>query len=238
MSRIILALDELDYFDLAPLFERFEGKVAGFKLGMGLYQNPSAVKFLYDRHRDKEVRPLIMVDLKFKLNPGEMRQAIKRFSFADFITIWAINQEASIRVAVETAQNAQIIAVTIPTTMSLQECVKIHRQTPDDMVQHLGQHARKAGVHGLVYSGWEGHIRDQVWMNGATSIMPGIRTGAVPLGPHDDQQRIVSPADAIYAGATYLVVGRPILQAPDPEVPLQAMNAEVNRAVHPHAPRS
>jgi orotidine-5'-phosphate decarboxylase len=97
-----------------------------------------------------------------------------------------------------------------------------------DLVQRRAQQARKAGIDGLILSPLElAPIRATVGA-GMTLVTPGVRPLGAALG---DQKRVMTPGEAIAAGADYLVVGRPITRADDPRAAATAIVAEIDAAL-------
>jgi orotidine-5'-phosphate decarboxylase len=98
-------------------------------------------------------------------------------------------------------------------------------------VLRLADLTQSAGLDGVVASpGETPHIRHRCGPE-FTIVTPGIRGGAATRGSKDDQERTMGPAEAIAAGASYIVVGRPIIAAPDPRAAAEAIADEANRAV-------
>jgi len=108
----------------------------------------------------------------------------------------------------------ELLAVTVLTSMDEMQLKAsgVHR-TPAEQVELLAQLGLDAGIRGFVCSPNEVRTLRALAGLGATLVVPGIRPAGSAAG---DQKRIATPADALSAGASYLVVGRPITQAPDP----------------------
>jgi orotidine-5'-phosphate decarboxylase len=94
----------------------------------------------------------------------------------------------------------------------------------EDQVLNLAMLTQRAGLHGVVCSAQEAAMLRQELGNGFCLVTPGIRPADASL---DDQNRVVTPARALALGASYLVIGRPITQAPDPLKALQAIQQEI-----------
>jgi orotidine-5'-phosphate decarboxylase len=125
------------------------------------------------------------------------------------------------------ARHTKVIAVTVLTSISAEECQRIYGRSPEVMAIVFAEMAHKAGLDGVVASPNEAaHIRS-IQGPDFLIVTPGVRP---PGSTTHDQQRIDTPAGAIRAGSDYVVVGRPITQAPNPLEALMAINAEVAQA--------
>jgi orotidine-5'-phosphate decarboxylase len=126
--------------------------------------------------------------------------------------------------AAASASGPKVLAVTVLTSMDgAQLAATGVALPPDKQVLSLGQMAYRAGIRGFVASAEEvSGLRTA--HTDATLVIPGIRPAGAAIG---DQKRVATPAAAIAAGADYLVVGRPITQAPDPAAAAQAILDEI-----------
>jgi orotidine-5'-phosphate decarboxylase len=96
-----------------------------------------------------------------------------------------------------------------------------------EQVTRLAQLARAAGLDGVVASPQETRTIRECCGAEFTVVTPGVRGGGASTGGKDDQERTMSPGEAIAAGASYLVVGRPILGAPDPRAAAERISSEI-----------
>ena len=229
-ERILVALDVETREQALRLADGLRGSVGGFKIGSRLFtaEGPSMVRTLTERG-DR-----VFLDLKFHDIPNTVATAVEA---ATQLGVWMVNVHASGGTAMMRAARAAahetaakhniqpplVIAVTVLTSMS--QAALLETGIPIDLmdqVLRLAELTRDAGLDGVVASPREtSAIRSRCGAAFAI-VTPGIRGGALRQGSgqaafKDDQERTMSPADAVAAGASYLVVGRPIIAAPDPK---------------------
>jgi orotidine-5'-phosphate decarboxylase len=230
VDQLLVALDVETRAQARELADSLRGVVGGFKIGSRLFtaEGPDMVRTLVDRG-DR-----IFLDLKWHDIPNTVRTAV---SGAASLGVWMVNVHASggttmMRAARDGAQEAAtkqgraaplVIAVTVLTSMnqaSLRETGIVIDLM--DQVLRLAELTKEAGLDGVVASPREiASIRARCGKEFAI-ITPGIRGGAA-TATKDDQERTMSPAEALAAGASYLVVGRPIIAAPDPRAAAEAI---------------
>ena len=122
-----------------------------------------------------------------------------------------------------------LVAVTILTSLAQEDIAEIgYPGTPAQNVSRLAALAEQSGLDGVVCSPLEVSALRGERGAGFQLVTPGVRPAGAST---DDQKRIMTPGDAIRAGASYLVVGRPVTAAADPLASLQAINAEVQVAI-------
>ena len=222
-SRILVALDVESKAEAVRLADLLRGSVGGFKIGSRLFtaEGPGMVRTLTDRG-DR-----VFLDLKFHDIPNTVATAV---AAAADLGVWMVNVHASggtamMRAAREAAQETAarsnrppplVIAVTVLTSLN-QAALRETGIVIDllDQVLRLAELTKEAGLDGVVASPRETKaIRARCGPDFAI-VTPGIR-GGTAAASKDDQERTMTPADAMAAGASYLVVGRPIIGAPDP----------------------
>lgn len=176
----------------------------------------------------------VFLDLKFHDIPNTVAAACR--AGAD-LGVWMLNVHASgglkmmqaAREAIDqSAHKPLLIGVTVLTSMDeagLKETGV--NATPAQQVQHLASLAQTSGLDGVVCSAQEAPMLRTALGGDFALVTPGIRPLGADVG---DQSRIMTPARAIEAGADYLVIGRPITQAPDPLAALQAIQMEIHAA--------
>jgi len=228
-KKIVVALDFSQEKDLWALVDQLDPTLCRLKIGKEMFTHfgPALVKALMAKGFD------IFLDLKFHDIPNTVGKAVR--AAAD-LGVWMVNVHAmgGIKMMESAVKSLDdfgkdkplLIAVTVLTSMSLEDLQELHLPAADILVPHLASLAHKAGIDGVVSSAREASIIKQVCGSDFVTVTPGIR----PLGAsQDDQQRILTPSDAIKQGADYLVIGRPITQHANPLAQLLAIHDEIAR---------
>lgn len=227
-DRLIVALDFPDARAALALVDRLEGAASWFKVGLELYiaEGNSLVAELERRGLS------IFLDLKLHDIPNTVASAVRAASRlgVDMLTVHAAGGSEMLAAAAEAAANGVgLLAVTVLTSMDATqlEATGVHA-TPAEQVEKLASLALANGIGGLVCSPIEvGGLRGKF---GAKPLLvtPGIRPQGSEAG---DQRRMATPAAAMAAGASYLVVGRPITRAEDPAAAARSIVAEMQSAI-------
>jgi orotidine-5'-phosphate decarboxylase len=227
-ARVIVALDYPDAASALQLVAGLSPDLCRLKVGKELFTRagPQLVEELAGRGFD------VFLDLKFHDIPNTVASACH--AAAD-LGVWMVNVHAlggermllAAREGLERAKHTPLlIAVTILTSMDGHDLAAVGLSgTPEDNVLRLAALAHLSGLDGVVCSSREtGILRDRLGPD-FRLITPGIR----PAGSQaDDQRRVMTPADAISAGSSYLVIGRPVTQADDPVSVLRTINSELS----------
>ena len=231
MNPILVALDVESAAKAIALADQLRGTVGGYKIGKQLFTaaGPAIVHELTSRG-DR-----VFLDLKFHDIPNTVAGAVQS---AVTTGAWMVNVHASggsamMRAAAEAAAKTAsalgrprplVIAVTVLTSMTDAMLDEIGVKRPLlEQVLHLAKLAKAAGLDGVVASPQETRAIREACGKDFQIVTPGIRP-ADQQGK-DDQARTLTPAEAISAGATYLVIGRPITAAPNPRQAAEAIAA-------------
>lgn len=230
-DRVLVALDVESRDKAIALADALRAAVGGYKIGSRLFtaEGPSMVRTLTERG-DK-----VFLDLKFHDIPNTVATAV---AAATDLGVWMVNVHAGggtamMRAARDAAHEAAakrgsppplVIAVTVLTSMNQQALREIGVVIElRDQVLRLAELTREAGLDGVVASPQETEQIRHRFGKDFTIVTPGIRGGAAGAAKND-QERTMTPPEAIAAGASYLVVGRPIIAAPDPLAAARAIS--------------
>ncbi len=222
-ERIIVALDLPSVEEAKAMVERLGSRIRFYKVGLQLFL--SGCYQMVDWLADRGCK--VMLDLKLFDVPQTVYLAVKQLNRrpVSFATVHG-NQEI-LRAAVDAAEgNLKILAVTVLTSLDQGDVEDLGFSCKvEDLVLSRAKRALEVGCHGVVSSGLEvARLRREVGY-GLVAVTPGIRP--VENRPVDDQKRVMGPKEAIAAGADYLVVGRPIRNAENPEAVVESMLEEV-----------
>ena len=215
-SNLIVALDFPDAAHAMALAQQLDPATVRLKVGKQLFAaaGPDLVRSLQDLGFE------IFLDLKFHDIPNTVAQAVRS---AANLGVWMVNVHASggarmMRAAREAlsdcAHQPLLIAVTVLTSMTREDLAELNWEAePLDRVCELAILAQQSGMDGVVCSAAEASVLKRHHDREFLMVTPGIRQAGDEAG---DQRRVVTPTDAIAAGATHLVVGRSITASPNP----------------------
>lgn len=227
-DRVIVALDVPDSRRALDLVERLDGLIQWFKVGLELYVSEGNA--IVDALRDKGHS--VFLDLKLHDIPNTVAGAVRSASRAgaQMLTIHAGGGPAMMAAAAEAAAGLdsapQLLAVTVLTSMDSAQLQAVGVSgDPADQVLRLAHAGWDSGIRGFVSSAQEVGAMRRAFPE-ATLVIPGIRPAGASAG---DQKRVATPAAALAAGADYLVIGRPITQAPDPATAAAAILDEIRQ---------
>jgi orotidine-5'-phosphate decarboxylase len=226
--KVIVALDYADATDALALVNRLDPASCRLKVGKELFTatGPQLVEKLVERNFG------VFLDLKFHDIPNTVGKACEA---AAKLGVWMLNVHASGGLAMMQAaregversgHNPLLIAVTVLTSMDQMTLNQIG--VPGEVrkqVLNLAGLTQQAGLDGVVCSAQEAPELREALGKRFLLVTPGIRPANAAL---DDQSRVMTPTLALQAGASYLVIGRPITQAQDPLAALHAINQEIS----------
>jgi orotidine-5'-phosphate decarboxylase len=226
-DRLIVALDTPDVGEARRLVERIGDSAAFYKIGMELAYSGGLPLVSELAAAGKQV----FLDLKLHDIPNTVERATAQAAKlgARFLTVHAYPQTMRAAVAGAKGSGTQILAVTVLTSYDDADLFDaVYRFGVAETVRKRAEQAREAGVDGLVASAAEAAVVRETVGAGMLLVTPGIRSKSAAVG---DQKRVATPAEAIRNGADYLVVGRPVTQAPDPRATAEAVVAEIGAAL-------
>ncbi len=229
-ERLIVALDVPLATDARRVVGALGDAVTTFKVGKQLFtaEGPAIVRELVSGGKK------VFLDLKFHDIPSTVAAAVREAGKlgASMVTVHAAGGSKMLKVAVDAAREApQELAVLAVTVLTSLNDADLHetgvRGHVLDQVLRLAALARTAGCQAIVASAREAQELRRELGAGFWIVTPGVR----PAGSaKDDQERVVTPAEAIRAGADYIVVGRPITEASDPAAAAQAIVEQLSVA--------
>jgi orotidine-5'-phosphate decarboxylase len=229
-SRVIVALDFASADDAREFAAQVTPMQCRLKVGLELYTvgGPSLVRELIASGFD------VFLDLKFHDIPNTVERACRQ---AVTLGVWMLTVhclggramlEAARRGVGTAADRPRIVGVTLLTSHDADAIREIgFVDAVEQRAQALGELARAAGLDGVVCAPTEAQVLRQRFGHGFLLVTPGIRPAGSDAG---DQQRVLTPAQAIAQGADWLVVGRPVTRAADPRAALAAIEREIAAA--------
>ncbi len=229
VERLAVALDVPAAREALELAARLEGRVGLLKVGLELFcaEGPAFVRQL-QRHAP------VFLDLKFHDIPTTVRRALEAVLDLDprLVNIHAQGGPAMMEAAAEAVRahrerggRTELLAVTVLTSLDRAALARTgHSQEPGELALELARLAKSCGTDGVVCSAHEAAAIGQACGSAFKRLTPGIRPAGAAC---QDQARVLTPAEALREGATWLVVGRPITQAPDPAAAAEAILREM-----------
>jgi len=222
-DRLIVALDVPDLASAEAMVSRLGDTVTFYKVGMELAYSGglSFVRRLADAGKK------VFLDLKLHDIPNTVEKATAQVADlgATFLTVHAFPQTMKAAVKGRGTGSLKILAVTVMTSYDDADLVEAgYALGVRDLVERRARQSHALGVDGLILSPEEVSAMRALLGPDITLITPGIRPSGSAAG---DQKRIMTPANAIKAGADYLVIGRPVTQADDPKASAEAIIAEI-----------
>jgi len=224
-SQVILALDFSDMASTVEMINLTKEHIGIYKLGLEFYlaHGKSGVKEIQSRFTDIEV----FLDLKLHDIPNTVAGACR--SVADinpkFLTVHASGGSKMISAASSALPKVEITAVTILTSLDQEQMLAMGlSENIENLTLSLAKNAVNSGARAIVSSPQEVSLLRKHLGEKVTLITPGVR----PSGAErDDQERIMTPRQAIDAGADFVVIGRPITKASDPKQTAEAITASL-----------
>jgi orotidine-5'-phosphate decarboxylase len=227
---IIVAMDVPTAAAVRPLLQKLPPELSWFKIGLELFtaEGPDIVRMLTGEGKR------IFLDLKFHDIPRTTANAVTSAGKlgVNLMTVHAVGGRAMLRAAAEAAQDLgthrpRLVAVTTLTSLNQDDFSDLGLQrTVAEQALALTRLALDSGIDGVVTSVHEAAALRRTFGPAALLVTPGIRPSGAEVG---DQKRVATPALAVESGASYLVIGRPIVEAADPMAATRSIQAEIDR---------
>lgn len=233
---LILVLDAQSPRDVAPVLRQLQGTVRWVKVGLEMFTacGPDCVREIAGMGFQ------VFLDLKLHDIPNTVAKAVESCARLPIgmLTLHTCGgremMQWAVRAQQQHAPQLRLLGVTVLTSMNAAGLGETGvAGSPEDQVVRLGRLAADSGLRGLVCSPLEIAPLRAALPPSVALVTPGIRPRDAQA---DDQSRVMTPGEAARAGATYLVVGRPIFKAPDPAAAARAILAEVGAAAGTVAP--
>ncbi|HHW11375.1 MAG TPA: orotidine-5'-phosphate decarboxylase [Firmicutes bacterium] len=220
-EKVMVALDVDSRTQALALAEALQGSGCWLKIGLELY----ALSGLELVETFKQMGFSLFLDLKLHDIPNTVERTLKVLctSGVDMVNIHCAGGYTMMARAAEVCHEAgiKVIGVTVLTSMGPEDLRAIGVQaSPQEQVVNLARLAKKAGLDGVVASAQEAAVLREQLGPEFILVTPGIRP---PGSAKNDQVRVVTPREALQAGSSYLVVGRPVTRAADPRQALAAL---------------
>jgi orotidine-5'-phosphate decarboxylase len=226
-ERLIVALDLPEIRAAEAMIERLDDSVAFYKIG---YQLGYAGGLPLARALAKSGKK-VFVDLKLHDIGNTVARGVESLALlgATFVTVHAYPQTMKAALEARAGSGLKILAVTVLTSYDDADLAEAgYRHSVRELVELRARQAQALGIDGLVCSPEEAAALRAIVGPQMSLVTPGIRPAGSAAG---DQKRIMTPSRAVAAGADYLVVGRPILAAPDPKQAADQIVAEIAQAL-------
>ena len=222
-DRLILALDTPTLAEAEAMIAKTRGAVGVYKVGYQL----AFAGGLALAERLARAGTRVFLDMKLHDIGNTVANGVASIAAmgAEFLTVHAYPQTMKAAVEARGTSKLKILAVTVLTSYDDADLAAAgYRLSVVELAAERARQAREIGVDGIVCSAEEAERLRKTVGPEMLLVTPGIRHAGAASG---DQKRIMTPAKAIAAGADYLVVGRPIVQAPDPKAAAEAIVAEI-----------
>ncbi|RJQ54145.1 MAG: orotidine-5'-phosphate decarboxylase [Actinobacteria bacterium] len=231
-DRIIIALDVATRDEVGRLCEALAGRVRMLKVGLQLFvsEGPPIVRDIQEAGFD------VFLDLKLHDIPNQVARACAEVAGmgVSMVTVHASGGREMLQAAVESTRTAaaerglsapKIVGVTVLTSLDQRNLAELGVTRPlEEQVLELARLALDCGLDGIVASAREVRALREALGPDFVMVTPGVRPA---WAGGDDQKRVMQPREAILAGASYLVVGRPVTGAPDPRSAVDSLLSEL-----------
>ena len=213
-DRLIVALDTQGIAAARKTVQALDGIADFFKVGLVLQLAEGVEDFIRELIREKK---RVFLDYKYYDIPETIKKAVSRAAGLGVAFLTIHGPSAIIKAAVEARATAELklLTVTVLTSLDMGDIAEMGypQHSVEELVLFRARKALEAGCDGVIASGLEAEKIKALSHSKLLVVTPGIRPAS---HEQDDQKRRTTPADAILAGADYLVIGRPITDAADP----------------------
>lgn len=225
---LIVALDVPSYAEATAIVSELGEAVSFYKIGLELLFDGG----LRLAGELRDAGKLVFLDMKLLDIGNTVEKAVRNIAKlgVNYLTIHAVDGK-TLRAAREGkgTSDLKLLGVTVLTSLTTDDLIEQGiSETPQDLVLRRARLAYESGVDGVIASGLEARAIREVIGGDFTIITPGIRPSGSAA---NDQARAMTPRGAILAGANHLVVGRPILNAPDRKKAALAIQGEIRDAL-------
>ena len=225
LKKIIIALDSDNFNETLKIVKNLKKEAFAFKIGYEFFLNfgLSGYKAI------KEENANIFLDLKLHDIPNTVANGIKAIAKLNpyFTTIHLSGGDEMQKISSNFKKNTKILGVSILTSLDSKQTIKYYNNNNvEEIVSNFAKNALDNKLDGIVCSPQEIAIVKKITQNKLIIVTPGIRPISYE-NSKDDQKRVMSPKEAINAGANYLVMGRPITKSTNPLRSLQSINSSL-----------
>lgn len=226
-DRMIVALDVADTAKAAMLVKTLGDSVSFYKIGMELVYG-GGLEFATDLAASGKK---VFLDLKLHDIPNTVQKAAAQVSRLGmtYLTVHAFPQTMKAALEGTRGTDTKILGVTVMTSYDDSDLLAAgYAMGVKELVAHRARQAKEIGIGGLILSAEEVRAMRKLVGDTLDLVTPGIRPAGAAIG---DQKRVMTPGEAIAAGATRLVIGRPITEASDPKAAADAIVQEIEAAL-------
>ena len=223
-DRLIVGLDVPNVAEATEIVKKLGSHVSHYKIGYQL-AFAGGLEFARELARDGKK---IFLDMKLLDIDNTVASGVENIAKMGMTMLTLHAYPKAMRAAVEAARGSGLclLGVTVLTSMDEQDLIEAgYEYDPHTLVLRRAEQARRAGMGGIVCSAEEASAVRKIVGPGLAVVTPGIRPAGADKG---DQKRVMTPADAIRAGASHLVVARPIVKAPEPLMAARAILTEID----------
>jgi len=223
-DRLIVGLDVPNVSEAADIVKKLGSSISYYKIGYQL-AFAGGLEFARELARDGKK---IFLDMKLLDIDNTVASGVENIVKMGMTMLTLHAYPKAMKAAVEAAQGSGLclLGVTVLTSMDEQDLIEAgYEYDPHTLVLRRAEQARRAGMGGIVCSAEEASAVRKIVGPDLAVVTPGIRPAGADKG---DQKRVMTPAEAIRAGASHLVVARPIVKAPEPLEAARTILAEID----------